>query len=199
MKMIICGLALLLTGGLRANVVTYDYYGTVDGISGPPEPNFGGAVMGDSVQGTFSYDTSETNFGSPDDAGYKSISMSLTVGGLTYSLPSSYIEISLSNAYYWAIGGQTKTFSLGIALYDSILPFIETDTLLRPPPDLSTVDYHYGDLNFVHGGEGDNTHLYFNLDRVVLHTSPVPDAGSTLALIAFSFGVMLFRKRSAFA
>ena len=199
MKMIICGLTLLLAGALQASIVTYDYYGTVDGISGPPEPNFGGAAMGDSVHGTFSYDTSESNFGGSADAGYKSISMSLTVGGLTYSLPSSYIEISLSNAYYWAIGGQTKTFSLGIAMYDSILPYIETDTLLRPPPDLSTVDYHYGDLNFVHGNEGDNTHLYFDLDRVVLQTSSVPDTGCTLALMAFSFGVMLLRKRPAFA
>lgn len=195
MKLIICGLTLLFAGALRADIVMYDYYGTVDGISGPAEPNFGGAVMGDSVYGTFSYDTTTPNFGNLDDAGYAALSMSFTVGGLTYSLPAPYIEISLANAYYWAVGGQTKTFSLGIAMYDSILPYIETDSLLRPPPDLATVDNHYGDLNFVHGGEGDNTHLYFNLDRVVLHSSSVPDTGCTLALFALSCGMLLVAKR----
>ena len=196
-KPLLCGVTLLITGALQASIVTYDYHGTVIGVSGPSEPNFGGLVMGDSISGSLTYETTTLNNGNLSDAAYDMISMSIQVGAFSYSLPSSYIEIFLGNEYYWAAGGQTPAFSLGIELFNSAAPYVQNDTLLRPPPDVSTVDGHYGDLNFNHGNEGDNTHLNFSLDSVVLHSSSVPDTGCTLALLVFAFAALsLLRRRS---
>ena len=192
MKTILFGLTLLCATAVQATVITYDYYATVTSLQGPADPNFGGLGVGDALTGSFTYDTAAINQGNAWSAAYYMISMSVQVGAFSYSLPTPYIEIDLANEYYWAAGGQSANpqYSLGIAYVDWTIPYLQGDTLLRPPPDLAAVDDHYGSLNFIHGNEAANSHLNFNLDRVVEHPSSVPDCSSTLGLLAGALGLM---------
>lgn len=195
MKTLLCGLFLVCAAASQATPVTYVFHATVGNVQGPAEPNFGGLGIGSQLTGTFSYDTTAINQGNAASVAYYMTGMSIQVGALSYTLPAPYIEIDLANEYYWAAGGQSANpdYSFGIAFVDTTLPYVQTDTLLRPPPDLMNVDGHYGSLTFYHGNESSNSHLYFNIDRVVERPSSVPEAGSTLGLLAGALGLMTCR------
>ena len=188
--------ALLIACSLHATVVSFDYFGTVTGVQGQPEPKFGGLVAGDAIKGTFTYDTAAINQGDVITAQYIVISQSLQLGAFTYSPTNSSIHINADNGYYWWMTGLGAGYSMNLNLYDSIAPYLQNDTLLRPPPDILSVDQHSGSMNFLNGNEGERTHLNFNLESVVLHSSTVPDTGGTLTFTAVSFAALLFRRRS---
>ena len=196
MKNLLLIATLLLASSLHATLVSFDYFGTVTSIQGQPEPKFGGLVAGDAVKGTFTYDTAALNQGDLITGQYAVISQSLQLGALSYSPVTSSIHINADNGYYWWMTGQAAGYSMNLNLYDSIAPYLQNDTLLRPPPDISSVDQHSGSIHFLNGNEGEHTHLNFDLESVVLHSSTVPEAGFTLAFLTFSLAGLLLRRRS---
>jgi hypothetical protein len=164
-----CALLVTITGTLQAGIVGYNYSGTITSFHGVSVPAFAGLAIGSVVSGGFSYDDAAPSPPDPFSATYPLQSFFLQAGQFAYVTQAPQLEIDAQIGYNWELGGQAgaSTFSLSLVLQDDFAPYVQTDDLLRPPPDPSTVDFHYGSLYIAHpGSEFDVPGIIFNLDRV---------------------------------
>ncbi len=199
MKKLIFGASMICACALQASVVQFNYYGTITDFHGPFEPNFAGLNVGDQVSGSFSYDTAAVMNGGPSLANYQMINLSIKAGPHQYAVAPPTLEIDANGGYFWNAGAQTANheYFLGLKFEDTIAPLVETDAFLRPAPDVSLIDIHYGTLLFYHAPESNITYFNFNIDRVTTQITPVPEAGPLAGVVVFSLGLLSFRQYTA--
>lgn len=182
----------VVAGFAHAATLSFDYTGTITSELGPPEPGFAGLVVGDKVSGGFSYDPAAVNQGTATLGFYAVQNLFLQVGPFTYTLPNIILQIDLQGGYLWETGNSIAPFSLALKFEDTMAPFVQSDTLLRPPPDAAAVDVHQGSLIFHHAPESNFTHLNFNIDSVT-RSSEAPEP-STFAFWLMA-GILWFLGR----
>lgn len=171
----------MLAGALQAGTVGYNFSGTVTSVTGQLEPGFAGLGPGGKVAGSILYDTAAVNSGTAIFGLYDLKSMFLQAGPFSYSPFLPAVAISLQGGYYWDAGSQSfdHAFALEFKLDDTIAPFVQSDALLRPPPDPATVDTHEGTLTIFHSPEPNIARLNFNIDSV---SACAADAGGAVPL-----------------